>query len=150
MNEITIVNQNEAVATNPSRRGFCASALAALGVSLADVMSPEQLEAQDTSVCAPTPQFQPFVPVAELVRHQFRCQHDSQSGVAERHHDRGSGAPVQAHEAALLRRAPREQFRFEMGSESRALEMARESRPAGTGTHFARARRRPCSDSPVE
>jgi FtsP/CotA-like multicopper oxidase with cupredoxin domain len=71
MNENAIVNQNEAVRTNPSRRGFCASALAALGVSLADVISPEQLEAapQDTSVCTPTPQFQPFVPVAEFVRH---------------------------------------------------------------------------------
>jgi hypothetical protein len=45
MNENAIVNQNEAVRTNPSRRHFCASALTALGVSLADVISPEQLEA---------------------------------------------------------------------------------------------------------
>jgi len=42
MNEIAIVDQNEAVAINSSRRRFCASALAALGVSLADVISPEQ------------------------------------------------------------------------------------------------------------
>src|SRR5580704_2410379 len=72
MDETAITTRNEIAETTPSRRRFVASALAALGVSLADIISPEELGAasQASSQAAPnfcSMQFQPFVPVVELV-----------------------------------------------------------------------------------
>jgi len=77
MNEIATVKENEATPAAPSRRRFFASALAAaLGVSLADVIGPGELDAAPPgpsacpSTCPTTPPAgQPFVPVAEFVRH---------------------------------------------------------------------------------
>ena len=78
MNETSIITKNDGDATTPSRRRFVASALAAaLGVSLADVIGPEELGAAPqaapqaarqpaTNYCST--QFNAFVPVGELVR----------------------------------------------------------------------------------
>ena len=73
MEENLILTTGDAAESAPSRRRFVASALAAaLGLSLADVMSSDELDAapQDPSTCQPIPQFQPFVPVAEFVSHK--------------------------------------------------------------------------------
>ena len=73
MNETAITTKNEAAETIPSRRRFVASALAAaLGVSLADVIGPEELDATSQAASQPvtnycSKQFQAFVPVVELV-----------------------------------------------------------------------------------
>jgi FtsP/CotA-like multicopper oxidase with cupredoxin domain len=74
MNETSIITKNDGDATTPSRRRFVASALAAaLGVSLADVIGPEELGAAPQAAAQPvtnycSTQFKAFVPVGELVR----------------------------------------------------------------------------------
>jgi FtsP/CotA-like multicopper oxidase with cupredoxin domain len=74
MSENAIIKAADDADVTPSRRRFVASALAAaLGLSLADVLGPEELEAspQSPPVCPSIgQQFQPFVPVAEFVSHK--------------------------------------------------------------------------------
>src|SRR5271156_5415843 len=73
MDETAITTQNEIAEPTPSRRRFVASALAAaLGVSLADVIGPEELGAASQASAQPvtnycSTQFKAFVPVVELV-----------------------------------------------------------------------------------